>query len=235
MREFIVYKKGLVVVDDVVPEANLAEAQKIASSATFKDVAIDGRTSIWLRNGSLNPQVGTTYMWTEMERFHSVVGSLPGVNAYPTGTVIDQVLDTARRVALANGLFDSEVGEENTYAGIVASLYKYKPGTRLVWHVDASYLGAFAMYFSGEWQENWGGYFAVEGDNPDHNELGVGRIISPRLNRMIVFRSGLKHAVLSVANDAGEARVGLSGFFVRKIHAEAMLAKYVDDGHETIN
>ena len=79
------------------------------------------------------------------------------------------------------------------------------------------------MYLTSDWNENWGGYFAFENASDTHCPSGFGHYVEPRFNRMVVFGSKVRHAVLSVANDAPTSRIGIAGFFVKKAHAKAML------------
>lgn len=216
----------LVLADSILDEASLA-ALALFKDGTFKDVEIDSFSSIWKRNASLNPQVGTTVMWAEDSAYREVIEALPRVIAYPTGTAVDAVLERAKQIAVNGGILTPQQFEQE-YAGIVASFYRYPPGSRLIWHTDEAYMGAFSAYLSGNWNSNWGGHFAFRRDASEEAN-GIASVVEPRANRMVVFAAGLLHSILSVANDASEPRVALSGFFVKKNQAESLLQRLLSD------
>ncbi len=161
-------------------------------------------------------------IWVE-ENDEGMLREMPERKAFPTGTHVDEIMMIARQVVFDLDLFSLGDNQDSDYGRIAVSTYRYPPGSRLPWHFDGSYLGGFAMYVSGEWNEDWGGYFAFQDNSQAHSKLGIGTFVQPRNNRLIVFKSGIRHSILSIANDARKSRIGLAGFFLTREQAKAFV------------
>lgn len=222
MVETVLMEGGLLVLDDVLLESELFVVHELCRNEAFRQVEIESSKSIWLRNGSLNPEIGSSVLWIESGT-DGVSHNRLNMKSYPTGTPIDKILATVRSIGAKLGLFPLGGSEESDYGGIAASIYRYSPGSRLAWHFDGSYLGGFAMYVSGEWNEDWGGYFAFQDNSEMHRNLGIGTFVQPRNNRLILFRAGIRHSILSIANDADRPRIGLAGFFLTGEQARSLV------------
>lgn len=125
------------------------------------------------------------------------------------------------------------------WSHIAFSCSLYPPGCGLGWHADKGHSAAFIYYVHPEWHDDWGGELllerpcdggAVDGSQgARHREFygaisqanavgqGDGRFLAPLPNRLVVFRSGVRHMVKKVDPAAGGAfRAAISGFFTVK-------------------
>lgn len=117
----------------------------------------------------------------------------------------------------------------------------YPPGCALGWHADKGHSAAFIYYVHPQWRDSWGGELLLqspapaEGADKDgmasfasmaHDDFyspismardpawADGYYLAPKPNRLVVFRSGIRHMVKRVEPSAGEAfRAAISGFF----------------------
>lgn len=216
-----ILKNRLAVIDGLLSDAEFAALAALIAEAPFREADQTDPASIWRRNAPLNPRVGPLIVRAEAAEHQAMLAALGGFMVYPTGTVLDRVMDLARDLAREQGIMESP--EE--YAGLTCSLYRYDPGTRLAWHRDeGGFLGAFSAYFTPGWAPDQGGFFAYEGDDP---AAGVGGLVEPRANRLVLIGGGLNHAVTPVASDAPAPRVSLAGFFIRRSFAERLIARQI--------
>jgi 2-oxoglutarate-Fe(II)-dependent oxygenase superfamily protein len=230
----------VIVLDEVLDKGDLDSVLAIVEGMHFEPIDVRS-AAIWRRNFPLNPQRGDQIVTLEDHpwmtddrgadgRATSRPDALPveeifaagGIQVYPTHSPLDRIIDTAVATARRHGLFGSGA-PLNPYAACFATVYQYGPGTRLAWHDDRDYLGAFAAYLTPDWSENEGGYLAVQ-HGPAHKTLGLARIVEPRCNRVVVFAPGVRHSVLSVAEDATRPRVSLSGFFLSRRQLRTTIA-----------
>jgi hypothetical protein len=122
-----------------------------------------------------------------------------------------------------------------SHIGFSCSLYP--PGCGLGWHADQGHSAAFIYYVHPEWRDGWGGELLLEDASVGRSEnkpvpgsrhrefygsvsqalqpgTGAGRYLAPLPNRLVVFRSGVRHTVKKVDPAAGDAfRAAISGFF----------------------
>lgn len=149
MSRLTLIKERLAVVDDVVPNSQLGDLGDILGEAGFMKIMAGERNDIWRENGSLNPDVRSIQIiWTEAEDLLPVLEKYDSVVLYPTKTTIDLILGAAKKAALEMQLWDPASTGDDEFVGVVAYFYKYAPGSRLVWHLDGSYFGGFAMYLT---------------------------------------------------------------------------------------
>lgn len=227
----------VVVLDNVLTQDTLESLFATIERMTFS--AVDYRTArIWNRTERLNPSIGDRMVWHQgLQRDGPQLSSAARITAcrltdlfsrigyrlYPTGSPFDRLLevsvDTARRhVVLTNG------PSSDPFTGVVATVYRYGAGARLRWHTDKIYLGAFVAYVSPTWDENSGGYLAIQ-NGEQQRASGIGQIIEPRCNRIVIMAPDVRHSVLSIADDAGRPRVSVSGFFLTRSAVSAMVTK----------
>lgn len=154
----------------------------------------------------------------------------PGADpsTYPSGTALDRVLEAVLAEAEASAHL---IGTD--WAHLTARPYVYPAGAGLSWHVDDSelYDGAFVYYAHPHWNAHWGGELLVaegapedmpimahrfddEGFSAALMEVGGGRFVAPRPNRLVLL-GGAPHMVQPVRAAAGSAvRASVSGFFL---------------------
>jgi hypothetical protein len=115
----------------------------------------------------------------------------------------------------------------------------YPAGCGLGWHADKGHSAAFIYYVHPHWGDSWGGELLIEAparprstdadprrSGPSHSDfyapisMGLdshkadGYYLAPVPNRLVVFRSGVRHMVKRVEPAVGEAfRAAISGFF----------------------
>jgi len=110
---------------------------------------------------------------------------------------------------------------------LILSMYIYPAGSRLSWHGDGvEYTAALTYYCHTQWSPHWGGELLVANTPPlemmpkvdyevlasiDHRQLdafinafGVGHMIVPKPNRMVLMKSGTCHMVNRVDQAAGD-------------------------------
>ena len=149
---------------------------------------------------------------------------------FPSETALDHVVaGILGRTDEFKGLVGSD------WASVTARAYVYPRGSALSWHGDDHqlYSGAYIYYAHPHWNAHWGGELLVadmpEGasngpimghrfDNEDYSaalmELGEGRYVAPKPNRLVVL-GGAPHMVTPVRPAAGDAvRASVSGFFL---------------------
>lgn len=153
---------------------------------------------------------------------------------FPTRTPLDLVYEAMVEVCLSNpdlcGL------NPNDWNRMSVSSYIYPGGTRLSWHGDGdAYSGALTYYCHPRWSPHWGGELLVANTpatslipkldydvapGVDHSQLdawinayGVGHMIVPKPNRLVLMKGGTCHMVNRVDAAAGDnLRMSVVGF-----------------------
>jgi hypothetical protein len=201
--------------DSVLTDDMFRQVADFCAMGSFKETSPGPETSVWRGNAPLNPLVGSTLLWALGGQYPEAVKSGGDLLLYPSGSPLDAVVSAAWDQAKMQ-----IPGAERECVGVTATIFKYGPGSRLIWHKDQASLGAFTLYVS-DWSENSGGQFAYRPEGEKE-----GRFVEPRPNRMVVFASGLDHSVFPVAADAGNPRTSISGFFIDMQRAQTLLAGY---------
>ena len=153
---------------------------------------------------------------------------------FPTNTPLDTIFEVMIETCLRNpelcGLCP------NNWQRLTLSSYIYPTGARLSWHGDgAAYTGALTYYCHPRWSPHWGGELLVantphESYMPkldydvapgvDHSQIdawinayGVGQMIVPKPNRLVLMKAGTCHMVNRVDRAAGDnLRMSVVGF-----------------------
>ena len=175
------------------------------------------------------PLAGNEILTPGREEVLSEVGAVP--HRFPTGTPMDQIFQ--HLLPIAEELSDW-VGDE--WDKIAARPYVYPAATALSWHGDDHELftGAFVYYAHPVWNAHWGGELLIAETEEDADtpmmayrfetenysesllELGMGRFIMPKPNRLIVLGKQ-PHMVCPVRAAAGHnVRATVAGFFLRQ-------------------
>jgi 2OG-Fe(II) oxygenase superfamily len=94
------------------------------------------------------------------------------------------------------------------WTGFTQSRWTYRAGAGLEWHSDTGWLGGYIYFAHPQWRESWGGELLVMTD--DAHSDGV--VITPRPNRLVLLRGGIRHCVKKVETTRA-FRASVSGFF----------------------
>lgn len=217
MREIISNKK-MMVWDNVLDDKQFGKLLTEFSGKSFKRQHNTNWEKVW------RPSDG------EVLRESS---SMYSVN-FPNGTALSDLHDIMMAECCAHpeicGVKDVD------WEHIVLTMYIYPAGTRLSWHGDGvEYTSAFTFYCHPRWSPHWGGELLVASTPPsdimpkvdyevspaiDHSQLdaflnayGVGQMIIPKPNRLVLMRSGTCHMVNRVDQTAGDnLRMSVVGF-----------------------
>lgn len=151
----------------------------------------------------------------------------------PFGNALDQAVESFLELAAAH----PEIVDASGCASIDLSMrpYLYPRGTKLSWHDDDKtvYRGAMIYYAHQRWSPHWGGELFIadpppaayeplpDGPHLDHSaqdeylmQLGTGRYIVPKPNRLVLLRSDTFHMLARIDPDAGNhVRCSIAGFF----------------------
>lgn len=202
---------SLAVIDDLLPAAAF-EALAAHGEGESHELPRDrNEGSIWKFNGELDPVQSRTFVVLEGERYAPIRTMFPNIDFHPMGNPVDAALNAIRDVILGHRLFGSA---SPTWAGSMSRLFRFPPGSRLIWHSDgANYVGAYAYYIHRQWDKNDGGQFLFESGRDD--DPFDGYFIAPKPNRLVVIRSPLNHAVTPAVLNTPTTRATLTGFFVR--------------------
>lgn len=205
----------LEVEDKVLTSENFVELKCFCDETNFQLNGPGSDSPVWQKNAPHNPLVGSTLLRSVSGFYPPGLNPTDDLMLYPSGTPLDRAVDAAWRIAQS---LIPNISEE--CVGVTATIFRYEPGSRLIWHKDQASLGAFTFYVS-DWGENNGGQFAYKPDGSPH-----GGFIEPLPNRLVVFASGLDHCVMPVAADAPNARISISGFFIDMARAMALMSSY---------
>lgn len=116
----------------------------------------------------------------------------------------------------------------------------YPPGTALSLHSDGGrYAGALTFFFHQQWKLHWGGWLVVMNSEANVSgslsvpvfdddleaaaiaDPGLGRMIMPLPNRLVVLAGSALHLVSRVDPTAGDrSRLSVGGFFLRPGQSE---------------
>lgn len=164
----------------------------------------------------------------------------PSTEIPPAGDTSSNPLMRLFQAMFAIDQFDRFSRDFEPWTHIAFTCSLYPPGCGLGWHADKGHSAAFIYYVHPNWRDSWGGELmleqpSVEGDAvaddaaADHCDIygsisqalkegsGEGRYLAPSPNRLVAFRSGIRHMVKKVDPAAGEAfRAAISGFFTVK-------------------
>ena len=196
--------------DEVLSPQAFADLQRLLASATFEKVHQPGRGYAW------RPEDGEPTATTPC--FHD--------DPQPWAASLFEVL-------LQPEAFQPLVG--TGWKAVSARAFQHFAGSGLSWHTDdPSYAGAWVYFAHPAWDCHWGGELLVadpscqgkqwrqsgeaslRSENALVSEVGVGRYLFPKPNRLVVIAPGHMHRVNPVTTVAGgHARTTVSGFFLR--------------------
>jgi len=217
---------GYFIIDDFLDDEAWTEVWTMLQFAELAPVA---RTAgAWkLDDGA--PLGGDAIVTPPRNAELGAAGERPG--RFPSGTALDHVLGAVLGHAES---FAPVVGTD--WAHVTARTYVYPAGSALSWHGDdtAHYTGAFIYYAHPHWNAHWGGELLLADVDPADDlpimahrfddeayseallEMGEGRFIMPKPNRLVVLGSA-PHMVTPVRAAAGaNVRASVSGFFLRE-------------------
>lgn len=199
---------GAAAFDDwLVPEA-LARLRLDLAARIYRSVLKDGRPG---------PEGGLEQLRAALDRGELrhvsapfvAFGPNPGARRlpYPSGTALDLVIDSMRA---ASGELEEILGRQGRDWDLLGAGPKhYGRGGGMDWHGDERFVGTFVLYVHEAWEEDWGGELAFESPSA--------RRVLPAPNRCVFIRSGIRHAVLPIAEAAaGCLRMSVIGYTLRR-------------------
>ncbi|MGC5804227.1 2OG-Fe(II) oxygenase [Ralstonia pseudosolanacearum] len=231
MSSIALHQGGLLVADGLLGANALATLRDHVAQSDYRGVHGQKWDRVW-RLWDGNPQRGPSVYYDPDGRF-----DWKGP-AYPTGTVVDQLIDTVRTLS---ALHPDVAGAECVdWAGIYLCPWLYPVGSALSLHQDAArYTGSFAFFLHARWRLHWGGELFVyppaspaglaaspalggdlpwiSDDGPDEAMISdVALAIAPSPNRLVLLGEDRPHRVARVDQNAGaHVRVSIAGFFLR--------------------
>lgn len=212
--------RRLTVIDDLLEPEPFASLHQWAREVDWYTPNQSDSEVIWHRNAPRNPAVSRAVIWPKAAFAVAAHSAIDSAQLYPTGTPVDAALRAIWAYALGS---DHPGTDEADWAGIVASLFRFKAGERLLWHTDdRNYTAAFTFYVHPTWNPDWGGDLLYR---PLHAAEGSGGFVTPRPNRLVLMTAGLPHCVSCVVSDSDAPRLSLSGFFVRPERVAELLAQ----------
>lgn len=144
----------------------------------------------------------------------------------PFNNVLDSLMPLFKKLAEMN----PEIIKP--YKNLSLRTYIYPTGTKLSWHNDEGYNGAMTYYIHKKWSPSWGGELMTmelpktyeQPENAPHldheyedellSTIGLGQVILPKPNRLVLMRQGVMHSINRVDPAAGSAvRCSIVGFF----------------------
>ena len=231
MSTIVLREAGLLVADGLLGASALGALRDHAALCDYHGVHGQKWDRVW-RLWDGNPQRGPSVYYDPDARFDHK-GAL-----YPTGTVMDQLIDAVRT---QSALHPEVAGlEGRDWAGIYLCPWLYPMGSALSLHQDAAkYTGSFAYFLHSRWRLHWGGELFVyppadparlgsspalghdhpwmSDDGPDEAMIAdVAVAISPSPNRLVMLGEDRPHRVARVDQNAGaRVRASIAGFFLR--------------------
>lgn len=229
-------ESGLVAVDGLLTPGDFERLRIELRHAEFRDVHSRGWDRVWrLTDG--NPLRGPSVVYDPTGRCEQAG------RRYPTGSVVDRVIDEIR--GYARRYADIAGVEGRDWDALYLAPWLYPPGSALSTHWDAGrYTGSFTFFAHPSWSLHWGGELIVPRDGPElararadgldretldavRWELGpepgeldafsVSSAITPRPNRLVLLAGSRPHRVARVDATAGaHIRTSLAGFFLRR-------------------
>ncbi len=214
---------GMAYADDLLPEHAFDALADYAESAPLSAAKFENPETVWRKNGFYNPLLSKSIIWPEDDTYTSLLKSVPDIELYPTGNPVDGAMRAIRDLVIEHEFFGKP---SPNWVGSVASIIRYRPGTRLLWHKDsAGQVGAFSYYIHKNWDDNAGGQFLYK--SGDEFEDFEGCFITPKPNRLVIVRPPLPHAIAPTIAASGNDRIALSGFFIGAKYAETLLKLHV--------
>lgn len=206
-------------IDNLLPKPAFDALADFAESARTAPVTYDDPKGVWQDNAPYNPFQSRTIVWPNDDTYLPLLKSLPDIDVYPMGTPVDDALRAIRRSTVEYELLGDA---PSSSAGAIASINRYGPGSRLMWHGDDDgYVGAFTYYIHRNWNANDGGQFLYQAGRSSEGYEGC--FITPRPNRLVIVRPPLPHAVAPIVATPGNDRIALTGFFISFQKAEYLI------------
>ncbi|HEV2718642.1 MAG TPA: hypothetical protein VG323_01385 [Thermoanaerobaculia bacterium] len=232
MRTLTLSTEQVMVYDDVLPAETFDALLPHVTTLGFSVVHQDEWRKVW-RLGDGMPLEGTTTFYR------------PGAGTYedeeephyPTGTVIDRVIEAIHDAAADAAGVVGRAGVEWNCLTVAPSIYPQGSGLSL--HRNHyGYSGSYGYFIHHDWNFHWGGQLLVlhprtgNGDDADDSpftppflsdedenraaaEPGIGLSILPKPNRLVFVAAGTYEMITRVdANAGNRPRVALSGFFI---------------------
>ena len=216
--------ESLAVFDDVLESGEMNRLREFQREQEYSFV----QTGVWYQTYDLcdgNPLESAAVV------SGAVSGAEPGSH-YPTGSAVDLFLERLDEVLEREGLPVGRRAED--WLAYSCRSFLYPMGTALGWHDDrdavANRTGAYTFYTHPQWELSWGGELLIQeptGLDPRSSSLrnaglsesifaqGVGKVVFPRPNRLVLIRQGTWHAIGEVRRAAGDrVRCSLAGFFI---------------------
>jgi Rps23 Pro-64 3,4-dihydroxylase Tpa1-like proline 4-hydroxylase len=216
MRE-VIKNSRFVVWDDILSSEDFGQLLVHVSKSKFHSPHRNGWESVW--KSTDGECMRTQALYTEN---------------FPTKTPLDKIFEVMTEACLIN----TEICGINpsNWDKMTVSSYIYPSGTRLSWHGDGgAYSAALTYYCHPRWSPHWGGELLVaETPNQnyipkldydvapgvDHSQIdawinayGMGHMIVPKPNRLVLMKSGICHMVNRVDLAAGDnLRMSVVGF-----------------------
>lgn len=153
---------------------------------------------------------------------------------FPTNSPMDRIFELMMELSLSNPTISGTNPKD--WNRLTTACYIYPKGTRIAWHGDgAIYTSAFTYYCHPRWSPHWGGELMVaqtphENTMPkldydvspgvDHSRYdawisayGIGQMVVPKPNRLVLMQGGTCHMVNRVDESAGDnLRMSVVGF-----------------------
>ncbi|MBA3351587.1 MAG: 2OG-Fe(II) oxygenase [Blastocatellia bacterium] len=195
--------ENVCVIDHLLPQKDFLEVWDGLQSEQFSAPHMQGK---WLKAWRLT---GGSPLWGPPKHRR-------------TGDYLDVVWDAFMKLRV-------EHPEFVTKPGMTLTPYIYPPGTKLAWHADHDYAGAFTYYCHPQWGATWGGELLIATTKSEKQHRsglehrwedeyllaeGHGLYIACKPNRIVLQKPGTWHAINRVDSDAGDhLRVSIVAFF----------------------
>jgi hypothetical protein len=223
------------VVDDFLPDEQFRALWSFLQTEEYRFVHVPDVRGVWRVTDGL-PMTGSSSAAfcappAEVLPPETPVEELPFF-LHPRGKPIDVVTDAIEAMGTQIEPWAGRRGHD--WAALTSTPYIYPQGTGLGWHDDGgNYSGAFAYYAHPSWSASWGGELLIARDDnrvprveerqkwaASHQnaallEVGLGRFVMPKPNRLVVLRGHTFHTIARVSPAAGDnVRAIVGGFFV---------------------
>lgn len=213
-----------VVVDDVLDERRFSELGRELAHGRYESVHLRGWDKAW-RVTDGEPLRGAAVYYDP-----AGVVDRPGVR-YPTGSVVDLVIDALRSISEDNPAVAGREGRD--WRAVFLTPWLYPVGSALSLHRDGgAYSGAFTYFAHPTWGVHWGGELVLLADDEpalpraqlgvtgwlEADEVGtaLATCVFARPNRLVMLGPDRPHLIHRVDRNAGDrVRTSLAGFFLR--------------------
>ena len=224
------------VIDAFLPQTDFVKIWNFIQTEKFRFV----HSSEWVN--AFNLEDGTP-LWGNISISHSRPEPCTTEKVYPTETTVD--LFIKHLILCSSEFKHLIGSKDKDWDFFFARPYLYPRGTGLSWHTDGKYKisGAYVYYCHPQWRLNWGAELLIN-QTPNQNfeypevslindktqktgfhlnsdELdnymgdGIGHYITPKPNRLVIFRNNILHCIKKVENAAGNhVRASITGFFM---------------------